>query len=123
MDFRIQAYESYLNSLADSTRSAAVRVMDKYLIDCDDMEINPENVSSVSRWVEYLHSTENDGLSTATIWSYLSHVNAYFEFGYKIIVKDEDRTIQRKLKQWMKNEEVKKAKVSYILLNFVVFTL
>jgi integrase len=49
-------------------------------------------------------------LLTSTIWSYLSHVNSFFEYGLRIIVKSADPTIKRKLKLWQKQDLTKKAK-------------
>jgi hypothetical protein len=48
---------------------------------------------------------------TSSIWSYLSHINAFFEFGLQIIIKAADPTIKRKLKLWQKADETRKADV------------
>ena len=111
MAFNEQCYQNYLNSLAESTRNSANRVVAKYLDDCEEAEppLIPSDVNSVVKWIEILHN--EDELASATIWSYLSHINAWFEFGSKIIVKDQDPTIKRLLKLWEKKESTKKASV------------
>lgn len=108
-EFNKKGYEAYLASLNESTRTTAERIIGRYEHDCEENDWNPNDVGSVGLWAEYLHSDYD--LMTSTIWSYLSHVNAYFEFGMKTIVKDDDPTIKRKMKLWEKKDAVKKAEV------------
>jgi hypothetical protein len=110
MEFNIVGYEAYLASLHSSTRLTAERIIQRYEEDCEENEWNHYLVSTVSLWADHLHT--EDMLTTSTIWSYLSHVNAYFEFGLKKIVKNDDPTIKRKMKLWEKQDSIKKAAVS-----------
>jgi len=95
--------------LNEKSAAVASSVIMQFREDCEEMIIDTYGVDSVKKWAQYLHTETK--LTTSTIWSYLSHANAWFEFGLKMIVKDNDPTIKRLLKLWEKNDDVKKAAI------------
>lgn len=119
-EFDHPSLEAYLESLSESSRRVYERNFDLYIDQCGDWSIEAHTTEAVKRYMQSLH---DDGYKTSTLWSILSMLSAYFEFGLHIILKSAEPSIKRKLELWEKEDETKKAKVVHFISQLFIASL
>ncbi len=117
---------AYLDGLAVKSRPAYERTIRRYHELCTIEDIQPENVLSVCRFLNFIHfRTPKDGLEiekyldgtlpteymmTSSIWVLASHIKSYFVYCLRREITKEDPTIDTKMQQWEKDDTKTQAK-------------
>lgn len=101
----------YLSSLQPASQLKYKRNVQSYLNFCSESNLMPENAGTVLRFLEKMHSDEDDTFCAKTLWSVCSQINAFIMKVYKKspVFLDEP-LIKTVLNNWSKREVVKKAK-------------
>jgi len=76
--FNDVAFNSYISCLCDTSKSQYQRSCHRYEQMCELEDWNPHESASACSFAEELHK---EGLKTSTLWTMMSAINAYFEYG------------------------------------------
>jgi hypothetical protein len=122
MAFNENGLKSYLSCLNDCSRCQYDRSIHRYEQMCQLEGWNPHTSESACSFAEELHK---DGLKTSTLWTIMSAINAYFEYGLGenfhvcssrqlhcfigVKLKTDAPAIHKKLELWQKSDDIKKA--------------
>ena len=106
------AMKVYLDGLAPASKLIYTRKMEAFLEFCHNGNEDGPYDSSLEDVSEYIINLHDTGYKTSTLWTTLSIIVTFFEFGKDANVNSQKKLMYLHLKKWEKEEVAKKAKVS-----------
>jgi len=103
-------FVNYTSTLSDKSRKLYIKRATEYKQFCAERELDTGNIQSVNQYVDLLRSEEYD-LAATTIWNVTSMIGSWFEAVHNIHLFAANGMLKKKLKQWEKQDEVKKSEV------------
>jgi hypothetical protein len=97
----------YIGTLSVETKATYIKHVSKYKVHCLESDLNFLDSESVLSYAHELHKT----YAASSIWTMLSPICTYFSNSVsKIIIASTEPILKRSIKNWEKDDEVKKAK-------------
>lgn len=103
-------YDRYLSSLATSSQAVYRKRRNEYLNYCEENGLASNVVQSLHSYLEMLHSDEFD-FAASSLWTICSILSTWFHCEWKIRPLEVDRILEKKLKNWTKEDSKKKSAV------------